>query len=87
MIRNHTILSFLLVAIMSVSNCTSLDEVNERIDNVEQRIDRLETAVKALQDAYSNGKIISSVSPITNAANQRFGWKITFSDDSSISIL
>lgn len=87
MIRNNKFLTFLLAIILSFCGCANLDEVNERIDNLEQRVDRLDTAVKALQEAYSGGKIITSVSPMANAANQRYGWKITFSDDSSITIV
>lgn len=87
MIRNNTFLTFIFAIILSFYGCANLDEVNERLDNLEQRVDRLDTAVKALQEAYSGGKIITSVSPMANAANQRYGWKITFSDDSSITIV
>lgn len=66
------------------SSCTSLDEVNERIDLLEGRVTNLEDALAALQRAYNEGKIISSVDPVSEGVG---GWLITFSDHSKITLL
>ena len=67
-----------------ISSCTSLDEVNERIDQLEKRVTNIEDALAALQRAYADGKIISSVDPISEGQG---GWLVTFSDHSAIALM
>jgi len=43
--------------------------------------------VAALEDAYNNGKIITSVDPIAATGSESGGFKITFSDNSTINII
>ncbi len=69
---------------LSISSCHDLDPIRERLDNLEMSVHDLQSAVKALQDAYSGGKIIKSVTPLTDA--KAGGWLLTFSDMSEIRI-
>lgn len=61
--------------------CTDLDEVNGRLDDLEQRVSDIESAVDALQRAYADGKIITTVDAVTEGAG---GWNVEFSDGSNI---
>ncbi|MBR5634880.1 MAG: CotH kinase family protein [Prevotella sp.] len=76
-------IAILALCLWTVS-CTSLDEVNERIDQLENRVTNIEDALAALQRAYADGKIISSVDHI---AEGNGGWLITFSDQSAIAVM
>lgn len=66
----------------NLSSCQSLDDIYDRLDKVEADVVDLKSAVKALQDAYNQGKIIKSVTPLTDT--KAGGWRVTFSDDTSI---
>lgn len=61
--------------------CTDLDEVNGRLDDLEQRVSDIESAVEALQRAYADGKIITTVDAVTEGTG---GWNVEFSDGSNI---
>lgn len=74
---------WLLFCIFLYSSCTNLDDVNKRLDNLEEEVDDLQSALQALQTAYDDGKIVKGVSPLTASKD---GWKITFSDGSSIEL-
>ena len=73
----------ILALCLWTASCTSLDEVNERIDQLENRVTNIEDALAALQRAYADGKIISSVNHIAEGDG---GWLITFSDQSAIAV-
>lgn len=73
-----------LILSPAIIGCTDLDDVNDRIDAIEVEIDGLKTSIKALQDAYASGKLISSVDALTTSGAG--GWKITFSDGTSIDL-
>ena len=74
----------LLLATLALVSCTDLDEVNSRLDQLETDVKDLKSALEALQRAYDDGKIISRVDPINSETG---GWKVTFSDNSTISLL
>lgn len=70
------------VVMVNLTSCQNLDDIYDRLDKVEADVLDLKSAVKALQDAYSQGKIIKSVTPLTDA--KAGGWLVTFSDNTSI---
>ena len=74
---------FLLLAVLSFTSCNDLDEVNSRLDQLETDVRDLKSALEALQRAYDGGKIISRVDPIESELG---GWKVTFSDNTTISL-
>lgn len=82
----RTVMNGLLViaglVMMTLTSCQNLDDINGRLDKVESEIVDMKSVVKALQDAYSQGKIIKSVSPLTDV--KAGGWLLIFSDDTSI---
>ncbi|MBQ0025547.1 MAG: CotH kinase family protein [Bacteroidales bacterium] len=51
------------------------------MDKIESEVYGLKMTVSALQDAYSQGKVIKSVSPI---ADSEGGWIVAFSDNTEI---
>lgn len=73
------------VVMMNLTSCQSLDDINGRLDRLEADVVDLKSALKALQSAYNQGKIIKSVTPITDA--KAGGWLITFSDNSTIRLV
>lgn len=73
---------FMGIVVLTFSSCQDLDGINNRIDQVELEINNLKSVVSTLQDAYSQGKIIKSVTPLTDA--NAGGWQVTFSDGTSI---
>ncbi len=64
--------------------CQDLDGIRSRLDDLDSSVNNLQSAVKAIQDAYSDGKIVTGVKPFSDANNG--GWKISFSDNSDIII-
>lgn len=70
------------LVMVNLTSCQKLDDIYDRLDRVEADVVDLKSAVKALQDAYSQGKIIKSVTPLTDA--KAGGWLVTFSDDTTI---
>lgn len=60
-----------------------IDKVNERVDSLEATVSDLKSALQSLQQAYADGKVITSVSATSDGSG---GYVITFSDNSSINI-
>lgn len=56
----------------------------EEFENIKSELDALKESVSQLQNAYNSGKTITEVSPISG--DQADGWKIIFSDGSSIDV-
>lgn len=69
----------LLIAVLS--SCKMYDD---EISAIRTEIDGIKASLTELQNAYSEGKIITAVSPISSEVYQAGGWEITFSDESSI---
>ena len=70
-----------LCGILLLLSCSRIDNIENRIDSLEQKVENLEQAVGALHAAYDGGKIITDISVIDE------GYRITFSDNSTINIL
>ena len=64
--------------------CNDNDDLEDRLDKLETEVNDLKTAISTLQNAYDNGKIVSSVEKITTGNG---GWKITFSDNTYIDLI
>ncbi len=62
---------------------TDLSGIEADIKDLQGRVDALEAAVEALRAAYDDGKIISAVAPHPT----KDGWLVTFSDNSTISLV
>ena len=71
----------LLITGMSITSCT--EDFGPEIDRLKEDVSSLKTSVDKLKDAYEGGKIVSGVEPITTGVG---GWKITFSDNSAITL-
>lgn len=63
---------------------SSCDRYEEEFDEIRTEIAQIKDAISALQEAYSSGKIISSVTALEGEDDG--GWIITFSDNTSIKI-
>lgn len=79
----HFKFCWLLVFSFILTSCTSLDDVNKRLDTLEEDVSDIKTALQALQIAYDEGKVVSSVTPLSSAQG---GWLITFSDGATIKL-
>lgn len=73
-----------LSMVMGLSSCQDLDGIKSRLDNLETTVESLQSATRALTDAYTQGKIVTSVKPLTEAPAG--GWLITFSDNTDVQI-
>ena len=73
-----------LSMVMGLSSCQDLDGIKSRLDNLETTVESLQSATRALTDAYTQGKIVTSVKPLTEASAG--GWLITFSDNTDVQI-
>ena len=71
----------LLITSMSITSCT--EDYGPEIDKLKDDISSLKTSVDKLKEAYENGKIINDVVPV---ASEVGGWKITFSDNTAITL-
>ncbi len=78
-------IAILLLTMIGLVSCSKISEMEDRISLLEQDITTIKAAVDQLKTAYNNGKIIKLVDPINNA-DGKTGWKIVFSDDSSINV-
>lgn len=76
-------LMLLFVAAVIANSCTNLDDVNNRLDVLEDEVAQMQDAIKALEGAYSDGKVIMSVEP---SQSEEGGWVIEFSDGTSIEL-
>ena len=78
-IKQHfcALVTLLLVILGS---CSRFEKIEQRLDIIEQKVETLEQAIGVLQSAYEGGKIIVGVSTLDA------GYKIIFSDNTSISI-
>ncbi|MBR5241009.1 MAG: hypothetical protein IKW05_03635, partial [Muribaculaceae bacterium] len=77
-----SILSLLIMlSAVSVTSCT--EDYGPQIDKLKEDVSSLQTSVNKLKEAYEGGKIISGVEPITTGIE---GWKITFSDNTAITL-
>ena len=70
-----------LIILVVVASCSRVDNIEKRLDTLEHKVETLEQAIGVLQDSFEKGKLITDVS-LTDV-----GYKITFSDNSSINIL
>lgn len=79
--------SFLWIAMVCVllGACTDLADVENDIKTLQGKVTKLEDAVSALQTAYEEGKVIRSIDALTE--DEETGWRITFLDDTSITLL
>lgn len=66
--------------LITLFSCSRINEIEDRLDVVEQEVKTFKEAVKALESAYNDGKIITNVGSIDS------GFRISFSDNSSIDI-
>lgn len=76
---------FLLLLLFSIinSSCNDLSGIEERLDALEQQVNNLQETVGALEMAYNNGLVISSVEPLDKSSD---GWVMTFTNGKSIKI-
>ena len=82
--KNTKLLLFSMMALisatmLSVSSCSK--DYQGDIDNLKEQVAQNKNAIASLQSAFSAGKMIKTVTPITN------GYSITFTDNSTINIL
>ena len=72
----------LFFAILAFS--ISCAQIKEDISDLQNRVDSIEEQLQALQKAYDDGMIIKEVTPYED--EERTGWTIKFSDNSTIVI-
>lgn len=79
--KNKLIKLLSIFAFLAIFTSCSYEE---EFENIKSELDALKESVSQLQNAYNSGKVITEVSPISGGAGQADGWKIIFSDESSI---
>lgn len=72
------------IVVLTFSSCQNLDGINNRLDQVEVELNNLKSVSNALQEAYTQGKIIKSVTPLSGKTG---GWEIGFTDGSTIRVV
>ena len=73
-------ISIMAVAAVVITGCNK--DIKNDIDNLKQRVTTLEQAIASLKQQSDAGKLITSVTPLSGNT----GYKITFSDNSSIDL-
>lgn len=82
--KMNRFLSILACLVCLLTACNDdIDKVNERVDSLEATVSDLKSTLQSLQQAYADGKVITSVSATSDGNG---GYVITFSDNSSINI-
>lgn len=76
----------LLVATLTLTLSSCNNDLEDDVNNLKDRVTTLEESVDLLQKAIEGGKLIKDVSPVAATSTTPGGWKITFTDDSSITI-
>ncbi|MBR5240461.1 MAG: hypothetical protein IKW05_00845 [Muribaculaceae bacterium] len=77
-----TILSIIFIlATLCITSCT--EDYGPEIDKIKEEVSNLKTSVDKLKEAYEGGKIVTEVTPIKTGLG---GWKIKFSDESTINL-
>lgn len=76
----------LLVAMLTLTFSSCNKDLEDDVNNLKDRVTTLEESVDLLQKAIESGKLITNVSPVEATSTTSGGWKITFSDNSSITI-
>jgi hypothetical protein len=69
------------VIIACLSACNTYED---ELSSLKEEIETIKKSLEELNTAYNEGKIITSVTPIESDGLQAGGWKITFSDESTI---
>lgn len=77
-------LGVLSVVLVNLASCQDLDDIYVRLDKIETKVTDIQSAALFLQEAYSQAKIIKSVSPLEE---ERHGWIVTFTDNTEIVFL
>lgn len=79
--------SFLWVAMVCIllGACTDLTDVENDIKTLQGKVTKLEDAISVLQAVYEEGKVIRSIDALSE--DEETGWRITFLDDTSITLL
>ncbi len=79
----NKILHILLFSLILFSlNACKEKEILERLDKVENQLTDAQASIKELKEAYADGKIIKTVTPL----DENKGWVIIFSDNSKIEL-
>lgn len=76
---------FIALSMLVVVGCSD-DDVDSRLDKVEAEINNLKSAISSLQEAYDAKKHIASVEETTDDTSESTGWKIIFSDNTTVTI-
>ncbi len=75
-------LSFTKLTVLTVIMCfLSACSYGDDIDSLKNRVTNLEEAVVSLQDAFKEGKVITTVTPVEEGTG---GYSVTFSDGTKI---
>jgi hypothetical protein len=69
------------VIIACLSACNTYED---ELSSLKEEIETIKKSLEELNTAYNEGKIITSVTPIESDGLQAGGWKITFSDESTV---
>ncbi len=88
----QSLLSLFVASALLLGSCTDLTDVENSIKDLQEDVAELQTqvttldeALNSLRTAYESGKTIQSVEPVTSSEME--GWKITFTDGQSITIM
>lgn len=73
------IVALISVAAFTVQSCAK--DFSEDIDDIKAQLAAAQASITSLQGAINGGKLVKTVTPVTN------GYTITFSDNSTITIL
>ena len=71
----------LCLVVVLMSSCNMYED---EFSAIKDELEGIKESLTELQNAYRDGKVITTVTPIISDTDQAEGWKIIFSDESSI---
>lgn len=72
--------------VLAITACDDHYDINSRLDAIENELNAIKEAISNLEEAHAKEKHILSVESSTDEITDLSTWKITFSDNSIISI-
>lgn len=84
--KEITRMKLLFVGLISALLIVGCSDMKDDITDLQKRVDTVESAVGELQKAIDAGKLVTSVTAVTDSETGQTGWEMLFSDGEKIVI-